>query len=153
MSRVSIRPATPGDFDLLATDLREHDKFEIRVFEPKGGIASILHEHVPLENTVAGRYDDELVIVFGTVPTAGLLGGDAIVWALSTSAADKYPRQLARASFRWIVEQQKKWDRLHAYVDIEYDRSIRWLAWMGFELRGNIQLGPDEEFYHMVRES
>lgn len=151
----TIRPATEDDLRVLGENLREEDAAEVAAFFPGEDPAELLPARAAeLGEMVAGLWDDELVQVAGIEPMAGLLGDDAYLWCLSTHAASHVTHALARHSRRWVQEQLRDWTRLHAYVDTRYDKSLKWLLWIGFEvIRENLPLGRSgEEFHHVTME-
>lgn len=99
-------------------------------------------------------YRDRLMMIYGCEPLHGLLGDDAMVWALSTTAMDDHPVTAFRHHREWVAGRNKLYARLHSYVRMEYDVSLRWHGKLGFREAGTACFGPrDQEFVHFVREA
>lgn len=80
-----------------------------------------------------GLLDDEPVIIWGVL-MPGLLGNEGVIWALTSNEIDKCPLVFVRRSkielekLRWLFKE------LTGFVAAEYERSARWLAWLGFDV-------------------
>jgi hypothetical protein len=79
--------------------------------------------------------------------------GNATLSLVAGQAADEHPVPFGRASGEEIEALAKRYKRLDATVHVDYEKSIRWLESMGFEIEGVLKkYGPTgDDYYQMAR--
>lgn len=77
--------------------------------------------------------DGEPLALVG-VATQSLLSGTASPWLLGTTAIERNPMAFLRASRRLFPTLIQGTNYLENRVDARNEASIRWLAWLGFQL-------------------
>jgi len=81
----------------------------------------------------AGFVDGDLIAIWG-VKSSSMVSGYGYLWMVTTKTADEHPLVLARYSRRVIDYLLNHYSLLHGFVGWKYERSIRWLKWLGFEI-------------------
>jgi hypothetical protein len=79
--------------------------------------------------------------------------GNAILSLVAGTAADEHPMPFGRASREEVEALTKRYKRLEATVHVDYEKSIKWLEAMGFEIEGTLKkYGPTgDDYYKMAR--
>jgi hypothetical protein len=98
----------------------------------------------------ATRVNGRLVAVGGAVP-AGMITGRAVLWMVTTAAADSTPKALARFSPRVIDGLHLQFNDLYAYARPDFVRGRRWLTWLGFRHIGEVDIERQLLLYHRSR--
>lgn len=79
--------------------------------------------------------------------------GDGWVWLFATNAAVPLFLPIHRHLKPELGEILARWPRLHAYADARNALHHKWLGWLGFEHREDVQLGPfGLTFKHYLKE-
>jgi L-amino acid N-acyltransferase YncA len=77
--------------------------------------------------------------------------GNATLSLVAGAAADEHPVPFGRASGEEIEALAKKYKRLDATVHVDYEKSVKWLEAMGFEIEGVLKkYGPTGDDYYMM---
>ena len=79
--------------------------------------------------------------------------GNATLSLVAGAAADEHPIPFGRASGEEIEALANKYKRLDATVHVDYEKSVKWLEAMGFEIEGVLKkYGPTgDDYYKMAR--
>jgi hypothetical protein len=79
--------------------------------------------------------------------------GMATLSLIASEEADNHPIPFAMASKDKIEELAEKYRRLQATVHIDYEKSVRWLTAMGFEIEGTLRKYDHngDDYYMMAR--
>ena len=81
-----------------------------------------------------GWIDGEVACIWG-VETQTIMGDAATLWLISTDLVEKHRFTFVRKSQIFIQELiSQRFALIHGYVDPKFDRSRRWLKWLGFTL-------------------
>lgn len=80
-----------------------------------------------------GRLDGEIICMWG-VERPTLISREGYLWFLTTSRIEDHSFIVARKSQLFIDEilERKEFDRIVGLVDAKFDRSVKWLRWLGF---------------------
>lgn len=126
---MSLKNATLEDCEIFAEVLRERDRETAR----RLGYEVEVMLGWAVKNSAeawAGYYEGEPVCLFG-VDSPCMITGEANIWFIGT---DNFPPPFARESFRFMKELRKRYSNLSGHVDVTFEKSIRWLEWLGFKL-------------------
>lgn len=63
-----------------------------------------------------------------------LLSDEATIWTVTTSAVDTHPFIFLRGSQELLKYLLKKYSKLVGTVEVGYERSEKWLKWLGFKV-------------------
>lgn len=151
---VNITWGEPNIQNLLyiASNLRESDREELKASNADTPI-DVLFESYELSSFAEVIYlDDEPAIVYGLTPLS-VLAGVAAPWLLATPALDKIPKLLLRYSPDGVAFMLRRYRTLMNYVDARNTRTIRWLAWLGFDIHPAVPYGLRGEPFHLFSKS
>lgn len=79
----------------------------------------------------AGYDEGRPVCLFG-VDSPCMLLGTANIWFLGTDEVRGL--KFARESRKFMLGLQQRYSNLSGHVDVTFDKSIRWLEWLGFKI-------------------
>lgn len=131
--RYEIVPATLDHAAELAETMRPADVAEIEAlgFTP----ASVLrHSLAASVEPLTGLADGRVVCMFGTGST-GLLSRTGFPWLLGSDLVATHARTFLRLNRAWVARQRAQFNSLTNIVDARNTEAIRWLEWLGFEVR------------------
>lgn len=140
MSENKIVPATPAHLIELRKNMRPADRQEMLNYG--GCMRRLLWQtyHDTLEPK-AVLVDGKVAGVFGCIGTViGMVGKP---WWLSTPIADAYPIPLALLYRQEVRKMLENYDMLENWVDSTYDKSIRLMKIIGFNVDPPMPYGPN----------
>lgn len=145
MTSYALVRATQAHVDQLVADMRDEDAAECAAF----GLtpAQALSRCLASRNTLAGVADDKTVAIFG------LRTGDyhprlSLIWLLSSREANAHKIAFARWSKAFVDDKKHTHKWMGNFVDARYEKSVKWLKWLGFEIRPAIPLAPHGFMFH-----
>lgn len=130
--RFAVRFATPEDAPAIMKDLRSFEKRSVEmlnmnpVFQLQTEIKESLY-------CFAGTVDGKVGVIWG-IKQPTLLSGNAHLWAITTNLVDEHPFVFLRHSREFIKKVQTQYASLEGYVLNDYERSKKWLRWLGFSI-------------------
>jgi hypothetical protein len=90
--------------------------------------------------------DGEVACMFGIISPDML--GAAYPWFLTTPLVEKHSRQFARACKTLLPELLSAHPRLSGHVDARHALSVRWLRWLGADVREAEKWGKADVLFH-----
>jgi hypothetical protein len=81
----------------------------------------------------AAMEGDEPLCIGGVVPVPD---GTGRPWMVSQPGLERHKKRLLRESRAQLAIIREAYPALENYVSIEYPKSLRWLAWLGFRIGG-----------------
>jgi len=131
-----IVEAQPEHVAELIDNLRPVDHDEILAMGIPADQAEKTVWHTYRMSTVAwaGLADGRVVAVFGVTPLSYLLGHGS-PWMLGTTLLDAHTVRFARESRPVVERMQRAYPRLTNYIDYRNKKTIRWLKWLGFDIK------------------
>ena len=139
--------ATFEDVVELAAAVREPDRKEIwrsSAVSPEGALRRALR----VSDVVwTGRYDGEMVCMFGVAPVS-ILTGIGSPWMVGTDLIEKHARPFLRANKTYIEDMLRRYPVLMNYADTENVVAVRWLEWLGFKMSPPKPYGPFGFLFH-----
>lgn len=129
---IEVVPARPSHIGTIANRMRAIDVEECAVFDmtPKEALRHGI-QTAALAWTV--KINGRPEAMFGAT-TISLLGSSARVWLLMTDEAAKQRRALVRLGKIYTRALHLHYDRLENLVHAHNDKSIRWLARLGYAI-------------------
>lgn len=127
---MKVVPATEGHARIIATQMRESDRCEIRAGwdqEPYEAMLAALANSSYARTAFHGL---EPLAMFG-ISHLSILGNSAQVWCFGTRAIDRHPLIFARASRQILPEIFARAPILTNWVDMGDAQALRWLAFLG----------------------
>jgi hypothetical protein len=85
----------------------------------------------------AGLLDGECGAIWG-IKTPRIMGDEGYLWMIGSYLIEEHPVAFLRHSRRALAEVRGVFRRIHGVVLTDFDKSCKWLEWLGFEL------GPDK---------
>jgi hypothetical protein len=123
--------AMPKDVETILADLRERavaiDLQEM--VDPVGQAKQLLHYST--EAWVV-YFEGRPAVLWGVFSDT-LLSDEATVWTMTTSVVDEYPFLFLRGSQELLKYLLRTYTKLVGTVEIGYERSEKWLKWLGFK--------------------
>lgn len=115
---------------LLAPTVRQADADEVLAFSrqtPLEALRGSLKTSTEAHAIMAEGHADPLML-FGYQDIAR---GWCVAWAISGSLVETYPREFISVSRAEVGKALERWPVMTNWVDVRYERSIRWLTKMG----------------------
>ena len=132
---ISIRELRAEDAKYLNGFLRSEDADEIGIFGHKDFMAHFDFAISQSIESYAMLYKGIPCAMFGICPTS-LLGSDANIWLLGTPEMAHVKKTFMKLSRLFIGEWLNKYPRLWNLVPCDYEKSLKWLKWLGAEING-----------------
>ena len=146
--KYEVVPATREHAIELAKNMREADKREawaIAHLSPEEATLCVVHAS---RDAQAGLADGEVVCLFGIEqdPENENVGAP---WLLTSHSIEKYAWEFLHRSIDWMKEAKQDYRTLRNYVDVRNTVSIRWLRWLGFDIKEPKPFGADQMLFHL----
>lgn len=129
-----LRPAEPGDAEILARDMRVEDRRELRRWTGQTPRYEV-EEAVRLSDVcfTGCLADGRILSMFGG-KSDNVVDATGVIWELSTDLVNEHRLAFARASKQaldMIMRELPGVEQFFNYVDLEYEAAVRWIEWMG----------------------
>jgi hypothetical protein len=143
-TEVEFLPVTKDRLFEFEQALRPEDQREIdALMEGKSAIVA-LSEVVNKSEWAAIAYTNgEPAAIVGIVPVKNtfLFEGVFRIYFFTTHAVDRYPKTFLQHTRSAADRLRRTYGHLETWVDLRYDRAVRWLHWLGAEFVGDVQKG------------
>ena len=127
--------------------MRKHDVQEVNA-ATRMGVRNAVETSVNLSTYAkTGLVNDELVCMWGVCPIS-LISSSGSPWMLGTDLIEKKQRIFLRRSKPWLEDIKKDYKTLENHVDERNTLSVRWLKWLGFEMKKAEPYGVNGELFH-----
>lgn len=129
-----VVPASVLHVPHVAHDLRQADVDEVWAshhLNPEQAVSLSLYAS-DLAYSVLSPDTGLPFAMFG-VKRGSMLGGESVVWLLSTPEIKKWRSPFAKRSREYVREMADRYDVLTNHVDVRNKASIAWLKWLGAE--------------------
>ena len=145
--KIEIREIEEGDIAVLVRNMRKHDVQEVNA-ATRMGVRNAVETSVNLSTYAkTGLVNDELVCMWGVCPIS-LISSSGSPWMLGTDLIEKKQRIFLRRSKPWLEDIKKDYKTLENHVDERNTLSVRWLKWLGFEMKKAEPYGVNGELFH-----
>jgi hypothetical protein len=135
---VNFRLAQIRDAKAIVPRLRERDLEGLQsVGDPTDIITGAMQCSIASFTALA---DGEVAVMWG-VRVCALLSDEGYLWMLGTRVVDEHPVHFLRYSKSAVKIMRERYALLYGEVASDYERSIRWLTWLG----GKVRAGPMAE--------
>ena len=145
--KIEIREIEEGDIAVLVRNMRKHDVQEVNA-ATRMGVRNAVETSLNLSTYAkTGLVNDELVCMWGVCPIS-LISSSGSPWMLGTDLIEKKQRIFLRRSKPWLEDIKKDYKTLENHVDERNTLSVRWLKWLGFEMKKAEPYGVNGELFH-----
>ena len=145
--KIEIREVENGDVAVLVRNMRKHDVQEVNA-ATRMGVRNAVETSLNLSTYAkTGLVNDELVCMWGVCPIS-LISSSGSPWMLGTDLIEKKQRIFLRRSKPWLEDIKKDYKTLENHVDERNTLSVRWLKWLGFEMKKAEPYGVNGELFH-----
>lgn len=129
---IEIVGARPQHVGTIARRMRQADRVECAALghSPKDALR---HGLVASSIAWTAKVDGRAEAMFGAAPIS-TLEGRGRVWMLMTDAAEQHRKALLRLGWRYTQALHDHYPILENYVHAHNDRTIRWLARLGYAI-------------------
>lgn len=137
----------------IAHNLRAIDKKEVIAMTGEHDVYKSLYKALSLEGEqYTAEVDGDIVAIFGVAPHS-LNRSVGIPWFLGTDAINNLKREMLKDSSYFVTKWSTEFHLLFNYVHEDNKRSIRWLKWLGFDVKDKVTEFNGEFFrlFQMVR--
>ena len=131
---IEIRPSQAEDASAFRDRLRAEDEREIHIFGHKDVESCLNFGHLQSVESYTILYKGVPAAMFGLCPRT-LLGSDANVWFLGTPDMCHIKKTFMKLSRLCIGEWLNKYPVLWNIVPVDYEKSLKWLKWLGADMR------------------
>jgi hypothetical protein len=131
---VTIESATLEHAAILAETMRQEDRDEVWAtgrYTPAEALRASLGMSLFAKS---GFADGELVCMWG-LGSPNMVGNVGTPWLLGASTVTKHQVPFLRNCCNFRNEMLEYYDILRNWVDVRNTTSIRWLRWIGFEIK------------------
>lgn len=127
---MTFRSATLDDGKQVLLDLRVEQKTTIEKLDLDALklLTKVINNRFP---SITVLIDGEVAAVFGV--SQETLLSDVKIWMITTSKIESSPIAFLRASRRFTQELYESYGPLLGVVDSDFEKSRRWLRWIGFK--------------------
>jgi len=91
------------------------------------------------------------IAMWGCRPEAGIVSDKAYLWCMTTRQVELHKKDILKLSRDFVHRMQNKYRLLESSVAPEYEASVRWLHWLGFQIAGT-EMYKGHAYYRVVRE-
>lgn len=146
---LEVRDASLHDICVLKHRMRAEDCAEIMASHQQTPEQALLDGFMKSEFCLTGTWYSLPICMFGVVPYRGPeIKGAGTVWLLSGDGVDNAQTGFARLSLIAIGYFLQKYSVLFNFVDARYTKSVRWIKWMGGNVRPAQAVGITGENFH-----
>lgn len=147
MARYTIEPADYQVIAPLARTMREADRREIWAAGRLTPEQALLQSAMVTPQMMACFVDGEPVAALG-IGVVTALSDKGIPWLLSSTKLVPHARRFLRLSDDYMSDARQHFRRLENYVDARNVQAVKWLDWLGFDLKPAEPFGPDHLPFH-----
>ena len=142
-----IRRPTPEDVEYIIAHIRKEDADEIAAVDG-GDVRGALAETPDMDkNAFVWERDGKVHAIFGVNPVPEL-DRVGVIWMLATESFDEHFMVFAAACKAVVEHMIKDYEYIFNYVYVENRKSIKWLKWLGFDIRKPEPIGVNGAEFH-----
>ena len=127
---VTIRPSKAEDTKAFTGRLRSEDQDELPIFGYPDVESALKFGFIQSVETYTILYKGLPCAMYGLNPRT-LIGSDANIWFLGTPEMCHIKKTFMKLSRLCIGEWLNKYPVLWNIVPVSYEKSLRWLKWLG----------------------
>lgn len=114
----------------LAPNLRPEDKIEVQATTNVSEEQTLVYGALNSAPGYTVLTQDGIVACFGVVPTENENG---LVWLLGSGLIEKIKVSFLKETIKYTQQMLYRYKILYNYVDANYEKSIKWLKWSGYQ--------------------
>lgn len=127
-----VRFTLPADAPEILKDLRKYEKRSVELLN-MNPVFQLNKEIAESQYCFTGTVGGKMAVIWG-IKQPSLISDTAHLWAITTTLVDKYPFVFLRHSREFISQMESQYRILNGYVIDDYERSKKWLRWLGFAI-------------------
>jgi hypothetical protein len=140
-------PPTAAHIAELAETMRDADVAEVWAAGHMTPIQALNHSVLGSRDTNAWIVNDRVISIFG-IGSHMALTDHTVPWLLASRYVRDFGKPFLRGG-KLIAEEWKRGNpRMKNYVDARHTDAIRWIGWLGFEIKPVIPFGPEGMPFH-----
>lgn len=142
-----VRRPTPEDVEYVIANIRDEDRAEIDALDG-GNVRNSLYQTPDMDkNAWVWEREGKVHAIFGVNPVEDR-DGVGVIWMLATKTFDDHFMAFAAACKVVVEVMIKDYEYVFNYVYVENKKSIRWLKWLGFDVRPSEPIGINGAEFH-----
>lgn len=142
-----VRRPTPEDVEYIVAHIRKEDADEIAALDG-GNARDALAETPDMDkNAFVWEREGKVHAIFGVNPVEGR-EKVGVIWMLAADTFDDHFMAFAAACKAVVEVMIKDYEYIFNYVYVENKKSIKWLKWLGFDVRPSEPIGINGAQFH-----
>jgi len=142
-----VRRPTPEDVEYIINHIRKEDVEEIAALDG-GNVRDALFETPDMDkNAFVWEREGKVHAIFGVNPVEEH-EGMGVIWMLATESFDKHFMVFAAACKVVVEHMIKDYEYVFNYVYVKNRKSVKWLQWLGFDVRPPEPIGLNGAEFH-----
>lgn len=142
-----VRKPTEADIDFIIENVRLEDVIEMDELDG-GNVKEALHETPDIfNNAYVWEKDGKVMCIFGVNPLKEH-DGVGVIWMLATKFFDEHSMAFIHACKEVVADMIDKYEYVFNYVYSENRKSIKWLKWLGFDVKDPEPIGHKGANFH-----
>lgn len=135
---IFLVPASIEHACVLVPEMRIHDKFEFENagVDPTEAVMESVRQSAAAWSALV---DGKVACMWGVKEESLVTGGR--LWLITTPIVEKHPYRFLVESKRIVDDLIVTYQFLYNYVDAQYETSVRWMQWLGFEVASLSDVG------------
>lgn len=143
-----VRRPTPEDVEFVIANIRDEDAAEIAAFDGGNVSDALLRETPDMDkNAFVWERQGQVHAIFGVNPVEDR-DKVGVIWMLATNTFDDHFMAFAAACKVVVEEMIKDYEYVFNYVHADNIKSIKWLKWLGFDVRDAEPIGINGAEFH-----
>ena len=146
-NKYEVVPADISHAAFIALNMRRADVEEIWASNHRTPYEALIGGMDISAYPATGVVNGVPICMFG-VGASGPISLHGSPWLLGTPDVEKHARKFLRLNKSYIDLIKEDYDLLYNWVDERNDVSIRWLKWLGFDIKPATPYGLDQLPFH-----
>ena len=147
MIKYQIVPTTLEHIAELSRTMRDDDVREIWASSHHSPKTALMLGFHGTDKPYTGLADDEVICIFG-IGQRSFVSDWVQPWLLGSISLPKHAKMFLRLNKSMLEMLRSRHPRLRNYVDARNKTAIRWVRWLGFEIKEAVPYGPDGVLFH-----
>ena len=127
---IEIVEAKPVHVFNLSTRLRAREK---EAYEKLGCAEDVLLNEIRVSlYSYAAIYEGQVAAIYGVKGMP--LGNSVYLWLVCSEMCERFPITFLRSSRKVVDDLLTRFERVHGLVLCDFDKSVRWLRWIGCDM-------------------
>ena len=147
MVKYSIVPTTSEHIAELSQTMRDDDRREVWAACRHTPLTALDNCIGVTEKSYTGLANGEVICIFG-IGQRSFVSDWVQPWLLGSTNLPRHAKMFLRLNKSMWEFMRKDYPRQRNYVDTRNKTAIRWLRWLGFEIKEAVPYGPDGVLFH-----